>query len=70
MATTYTTREGDTLDYIAWKYYGSVENGVVEQVFLANPNLADLGVTYPYGVVINLPEFTSQSKAAGIKLWD
>jgi phage tail protein X len=70
MATTYTTREGDTLDYIAWKYYGSVENGIVEQVFLANPNLADLGAIYPYGVVINMPEFTSQSKATGIKLWD
>lgn len=69
MADNYVAREGETLDYIAWKYYGSTENRVVEQVLEVNPGLADLGPELPAGQVVLLPDIAKPAELQGIRLW-
>jgi phage tail protein X len=68
--TTYVTKDGDTVDYIAWKHYGSTEQRAVEQVLDANPGLADRGPILPHSVRIELPELTPQPVQKGPRLWD
>jgi len=68
--TTYTSREGDTVDFIAWKFYGSTANRVTESVLEANPGLAAYGPELPAGVQISLPEIEAPAKTQGVKLWD
>lgn len=71
MATTYTTADGDMLDEIAWKYYGTTDAGQVESILVANPNLADLGPVFAAGVIIVLPDASSAAQTTqGVKLWD
>jgi phage tail protein X len=70
MATTYITREGDSVDFIAWKFYGSTANQVVEAVLAANRGLADNGPVLPAGLSVTLPEIAAPSKTKGVKLWD
>lgn len=67
---TYITKDGDTADYIAWKYYGKQDAGTVEALVDANKGLADRGPVLPAGLVINLPEITIPATKQGIKLWD
>jgi phage tail protein X len=68
--TTYTTREGDTVDFIAWKFYGSTANRVTESVLDSNPGLAAYGPELPDGVQIDLPAIEAPAKTTGVKLWD
>lgn len=70
MTTIYITREGDTVDFIAWKFYGSTANQVVEAVYSANGGLADHGPVLPPGLEIILPVVVSPAKTQGVKLWD
>jgi phage tail protein X len=65
----YLTKNGDTLDYICWKHYGQ-QSGAVEQVFEANPGLADAGTILTAGTVIELPALTVTNKSNTISLWD
>lgn len=67
---TYTTRQGDTADYIAWKYYGTQGGQVTEQLLQANPGLAERGPVLPGGLVLNLPAIDTTAKVQGVKLWD
>ena len=70
MAQTYRTRDGDTLDWICWKQYGS-STGTVEAVLEANPGLADLGPVFAAGVLITLPVLPTPSAVNSIiRLWD
>lgn len=62
MAATYTTKAGDTVDFICAKYYGATNGGRVESVFLANPGLADYGPELPAGVKISLPVIAPKTK--------
>ena len=70
MATTYTTKDGDTVDYICAKFYGATDGGRVEAVFAANPGLADIPLTpgavpgpeLPAGIKITLPVVAPQAK--------
>lgn len=68
---TYITSDGDTVDQIAFKNYGSIEGLVVERVYLANPGLADYGPDIPAGVSIALPVLDAAvtAKTTGHKLW-
>lgn len=66
----YRTSEGDTADYIAWKYYGTQEGQVVERLVDANPGLADYGPLLPAGIIVELPELEAVGVTQGVKLWD
>jgi phage tail protein X len=68
--TIYTTRDGDTADYIAFKFYGSLAGQAVEQLLEANPGLADYGPILPGGLQVNLPKLAAASKVKGVALWD
>ncbi|WP_186080860.1 tail protein X [Burkholderia gladioli] len=50
-----TALQGDTLDALCWRHYGSTA-GTVEAVLDANPGLAELGAILPLGTVIDMPE--------------
>lgn len=65
----YLTSDGDALDFIAWKHYGSTAGSVVEQVLEANPGLADYGPVLPAGVDVTLPDIVSAGITAGVTLW-
>lgn len=70
MAQEYRTSDGDTADYIAWKYYGTQDGQVVEQLLAANPGLADQGPVLPAGLVVQLPDLEAVGQTDGVKLWD
>ncbi len=65
---TYFTKDGDVLDAICWKYYGST-TGVVEKVLEANRHLAELGSIFAAGVKIILPDLTQEEETESVKLW-
>ena len=68
MTFTYTTKEGDMVDLVCAKYYGSTSGGQVEAVLAANPGLADYGPILPSGVQIVLPDITPQP-ATITRIW-
>jgi phage tail protein X len=69
--TQYRTKEGDTVDLIAWTFYGRQDNRIVEQVLEANYGLAEYGPELPAGLLVNLPELAvDEEQAGGVKLWD
>lgn len=70
MTTTYTTKDGDVVDAIAYSYYGTLDGLVCEQVLAANNGLADYGPVLPAGVVITMPDIaTTATTTATVKLW-
>lgn len=70
MAATYITSAGDLVDAVAFRFYGSTANRVVEQVLVANPGLADLGPELPAGLTIVLPDIAAPAQEQGVRLWD
>jgi len=66
---TVTTVDGDSVDLICHQQYGQTA-GITEQVFEANPGLAELGPILDAGVVIQLPEAPAPSEQPTINLWD
>ena len=64
---TYTTKDGETLDYICWKYYG--RTNVVEQVLKANRHLALQDAVFTAGIKILLPTIEEPESNKKIKLW-
>lgn len=60
----YVTKEGDTVDLIAFRYYGSTYGGQVEAILEANRSLAlaDYGPILPRGLTITLPEIVAPTK--------
>ena len=69
MVAQYRTREGDMLDFIAWKHYGK-QSVAVEQILEANPKLAEYGELLPAGLIIKLPDITLPETDTIIRLWD
>ncbi|MHA6679817.1 tail protein X [Enterobacter cloacae] len=67
MATIYTTRAGDMLDEICWRYYGTERQMMT--VLDANPGLAELGAVYPAGITITLPEKAEEPEEQTVSLW-
>lgn len=65
---TYITKDGDVLDAICFKYYGST-SGVVEKVLEANRHLAELGAIFAAGTKIVLPDLTPEEETESVKLW-
>jgi phage tail protein X len=72
MAASYITKEGDTVDYIAYQYYGHTGNQVVEKILDANYSLAEQPAVLPQGITITLPDQqdTAVITSAKVKLWD
>lgn len=68
----YRTNEGDTVDYIAYKYYGNTNNRIVEKILDANSLLAEQGPILPAGLILELPEQTQTPVLSNrkVKLWD
>ena len=69
---TYRTKDGESVDYIAYKYYGHTNNKIVEQIFNANPRLSDQPAALPANLIIELPELKAAvvSTKKRVKLWD
>ena len=65
---TYITKDGDVLDAICFKYYGST-TGVVEKVLEANRHLSELGAIFSANVKIVLPDLTQEEETESVKLW-
>lgn len=68
MAETYTTREGDTLDAIAFAHYGR-HNGTTEVLLEANRHLQPFPLDLPAGVELTLPELVTEP-AKPVRLYD
>ena len=68
--TTYTTKDGDVADDIAWNYYGTRDGLVVEQLLASNKGLSDYGPILPAGVIVTLPVIIVQPTSQSVKLWD
>lgn len=68
---TYTTIDGDTLDLIAFNFYGN-HGGTTELLLDANPGLAARGTVYDAGILIRLPERAVENPTvrSQIRLWD
>ncbi|SCM80001.1 P2-like prophage tail protein X [uncultured Pleomorphomonas sp.] len=65
----YATIDGDTVDDIAYGYYGENTNHT-EAVLAANPGLAEAGPILPAGMVVIIPAVTStNTPVPTISLW-
>jgi phage tail protein X len=70
MPETYLSREGDTVDLIVHRYYGSTSDGRVEAVLRANPGLCDGGPVLTPGTVVQLPVYTPPAPVTTTRLWE
>ncbi len=68
-----TAQAGETVDALCWRVLGRTE-GVTEQAYDLNPDLAALGPTLPGGTLVRLPDIeantATQTRRATVKLWD
>ena len=63
---TYMAKDGDLLDWIVWKHYGTTS--VLEQVLQANPNLTNEILSA--GTIVRLPYIEEIKKTnTEIRLW-
>lgn len=67
MATIYTTRNGDVLDWICWRHYQT--EAAIAEVLAANPHLSSLPVILPAGISISLPPITPRAATEEVDLW-
>jgi phage tail protein X len=69
MATTYTTRQGETVDLACHAHYGRTEK-VTEIVLAANPGTA-ASVILPLGTRLVMPDYDTKAAATPlVSLWD
>ncbi|MEG0030737.1 tail protein X [Acinetobacter sp.] len=66
----YLTKAGDTLDEIAYRYYGNTNNKVVERILEVNFGISQYEALLPAGVLIELPEVQQSTETRKVKLWD
>lgn len=55
----YRTKDGDRIDLICWKHYGSIGGRVVEQVLSANPGIS-VSAEFKSGTLIRMPELRQE----------
>ncbi len=63
----YRTREGDSVDLIAFLRFG--QHGMEAAILDANPYLAALGPILPANMIIWIPVPVVQDRQAGENLW-
>ena len=68
-STRYITKEGERIDQICGVFYGQ-QAGIVEQVIIANPGLADKMPLLPAQLQIMLPDLEKDNGVKRIRLWD
>ncbi len=65
----YRAADGDRLDTIVFKYYGSIEAYIMESVMDANPHLLDK-IVLSAGDIVYLPEIeTGPTETTTKALW-
>ncbi|MGJ7040487.1 tail protein X [Shinella sp. BE166] len=70
MPTTYTTKQGETVDLACRAHYGRTAE-VTETVLSANPGLAARGPVLPIGTTIVMPDIAKKTTASKlVSLWD
>jgi phage tail protein X len=70
MPTRYIARDGDMVDAVCHRHYGTTSGGVVEAVLEANTLLElDLPLLEA-GQVIILPDIAAEPVRAVVRLWD
>ncbi|KVM76521.1 hypothetical protein WJ61_10015 [Burkholderia ubonensis] len=72
MSQIYVSRDGDTLDYIAYVQYGKVSPEILGAILAANYGLADLGPLLPIGTPVALPVIdvaTQTATSNEVSLW-
>ncbi|MFA5632663.1 MAG: tail protein X [Porticoccaceae bacterium] len=68
MSDTYITRDGELLDSIAWKIYGTEQ--AVHLIVAANRHISSLPIRLPAGVLLRIPQApTYPEPVATIRLW-
>lgn len=67
----YVTRQGDMVDAIAYRAYGTEHNGTTEAILAANPGLADRGPVLPENIEIKLPDIpvSRTKRLATVDIW-
>lgn len=68
----YTTAEGDMVDEIAFRRFGT-SSGATERILDANPGLAAMGEVLPAGALIQIPvdgAVVTDRKKTARRLWD
>ena len=64
---TYITKEGDVLDWICWKHYGTIS--VLEKVMEVNPKITDERLAA--GIEVKLPYIEIILKnGSEVRLWN
>lgn len=64
----YVTSGGETIDGIAWEFYGDTR-GRTEALLDANPDLALQDAHLPAGMRIELPDRSQLQVQTGFALW-
>ena len=66
----YIARDGDMVDEICHRHYGTTRDGVVDAVLEAN-NLLELGMPLlRAGQIIFLPDIATEPVRTVVRLWD
>lgn len=61
-------KQNDTLDAIAYRYFGTQTVDVLPEIFELNPHIT--GVILSENQAVHLPEFTPKPQSETLKLWD
>lgn len=65
----YRSKQGDTVDSIAWDVYGRQDGGLVESMIAANPGVEDYGPVLPAGLRLIIPDAPTPETTVGVRLW-
>jgi phage tail protein X len=61
----YRAKDGERIDLICWKHYGSLSGRVVEQVLSVNPGIS-VALELMSGAVIMLPDIAPQTEESSL----
>ncbi|WP_314190273.1 tail protein X [Paracoccus yeei] len=65
----YRSKDGDTVDCIAWAVYGRQDGRLVEGMLEVNPGLAARGDVLPPGLLVAIPDEPAPAVVEGVRLW-
>lgn len=65
----YHSFDGDVLDHIVWKHYGSATPETLKMIYGANVGLSAYGTVLPEGLKIFLPDIPPAPNQEAMRLW-